>query len=113
MVEITWSNTVLDVLVSKCARHDCRRSRTHLEGRFNIMPQINKAVRESEAKRLLPLVEEGAAEELSGDKLPLADEDPLPVVELPVEVEGRASGMALLLLLRPTSWQLAASAADL
>jgi hypothetical protein len=71
--------------------------RTYLEGLLSIMPQRNSAVRESEAKKVLPPVEEAVAtlEELSVDELPLPVDDPRPVVEPPPDdgAQGRASGM--------------------
>jgi hypothetical protein len=72
--------------------------RTYLEGLLSIMPQRNSAVRESEAKKVLPpVVEEAVAalEELSVDELPLPVDDPRPVVEPPPDdgAQGRASGM--------------------
>jgi len=61
------------------------------------MPQRNSAVRESEAKKVLPPVEEAVAalEELSVDELPLPVDDPRPIVEPPPDdgAQGRASGM--------------------
>ena len=55
---------------------------------------MNNAVRESEAKKVLPPVDELALEELSQDEpLLLGDEDTRPLPDDEVEVEGRASGM--------------------